>query len=173
MSYSRRCLLPLELVLAAAIVSGCATAPERQPQPTLTFEEHTLRIPLTVQANGIVSLAESPPLIGRIDLSPILKAEGISAAAKTRPVVQLMVHYGRFYVVADGFRSVWEITPQPGSTEASYRSIPIAPAAGARPVKDGRLSRFGSSQSSCLRLDRANGPPIFITPKGEAANACP
>ena len=171
MSRDRKCLLPPGLLLLAAIVCGCATAPKAQP--TLTFEEHTLRIPLTVQANGSVSLAESPPLIGRIDLSPILQAEGVHADARTKPIVQLMVHYGRFYLVADGFLSVWEITPRPGSATASYRAIPIAAGAGARPVRDARLSRYGSSRSSCLRLDRANGPPIFITPKGEAADACP
>jgi hypothetical protein len=187
--------------LLAALASGCATAP--QPPPTLTFEEHTLRIPLTVQANGSVSLAESPPLIGRIDLSPILQAEGVHAGAGTRRVVQLLVHYGRFYVVADGFRSIWEITPQPGLATASYRPIPIAAedgarpgsgaksgtgtqpgtgakaevaastASGARPMRDPRLSQYGSSSSSCVRLDRANGPPVYITPKGEAANDCP
>ena len=113
------------------------------------------------------------------------------ADAKTKPVVQLMVHYGRFYVVAEGFRSIWEITPRPGLSTASYRPIPIVTDAGsrsatgakaavpartesgARPLRDPRLSLFGSSGSSCLRLDRANGPPVFITPEGAAANACP
>jgi hypothetical protein len=186
---NRRWLQPVGLVFFAALASSCATVPEAPP--TLTFEEHTLRIPLTVQANGSVSLAESPPLIGRIDLAPILQVEGVHAGAKTKLVVQLMVHYGRFYVVADGFRSIWEITPQPGLSTASYRPIPIVADAGAqpgtgakaevaartesgaRPVKDPRLSLFGSSRSSCVRLDRANGPPVFITSKGEPANACP
>jgi hypothetical protein len=205
--HSRRRELSLGLLLLTTVLSACATAPEAQP--TLTFEEHTLRIPLSVEANGIVSFAESPPLIGRIDLSAILQAEGVRPAATTKHVVQLMVHYGRFYLVAEGFRNIWEITPQPGSDTASYRSIPILadpgikPATGAksqartntgagtskgpgpttdpgvkiessaRPVVDPRLSHYGSSRFSCLRLDRANGPPLFITPKGEAANACP
>lgn len=186
---NRRWRHPVGLVLLAVLATGCATAP--QAPPTLAFEEHTLRIPLTVQANGSVSLAESPPLIGRIDLSPILQAEKVRADVKTKPVVQLMVHYGRFYVVAEGFRSIWEITPQPGLSTASYRPIPIAAEPGsrsatgakaavsartepgARPMHDPRLSLFGSSRSSCLRLDRANGPPVFITPEGAAANACP
>jgi hypothetical protein len=186
---NRRWLHPVGLVLLVALASGCATAPEAPP--TLAFEEHSLRIPLTVQSNGTISLAQSPPLIGRIDLSPILQAEGVHAGANTKLVAQLMVHYGRFYVVADGFRSIWEITPQPGVSTASYRPIPIVAHAdaqpgtgskaeaaarddsGARPVRDPRLSRYGSSRSSCVRLDRANGPPVYITPKGEAANACP
>lgn len=167
---NRRLLLSLVLAPLLALTFGCATTGS---QPTLAFEEHTLRIPLTVQANGSVSLAESPPLIGRIDLSPILQAEGISAAAKTRPAVQMMVNYGRFYLVGEGFRSIWEITPQPGSSTASYRPIPISAEGGAKPVRDPRLSRYGASRSSCLRLDRTNGPPLFITPKGETANACP
>jgi hypothetical protein len=167
---NRRFLLSLVIVPLLTLAFGCATT---ETQPTLSFEEHTLRIPLTVQANGSVSLAQSPPLIGRIDLSPILRAEGISAAAKTRPAVQMMVNYGRFYLVGEGFRSIWEITPQPGSSSASYRPIAVVADGAAKPVREPRLSRYGSSQSSCLRLDRTNGPPLFITPKGEAANACP
>jgi hypothetical protein len=167
---NRRCLLSLVLAPLLALANGCATT---KPQPTLSFEEHTLRIPLTVQANGSVSLAQSPPLVGRIDLSPILQAEGISAGAKPRAAVQMMVNYGRFYLVGEGFRSIWEITPQPGSSSASYRPIAVVADSGAKPVRDPRLSRYGSSQSSCLRLDRTNGPPLFITPKGEAANDCP
>src|SRR6267378_3954302 len=106
-------LLAIGLVLIVTAVTGCATAPE--VQPTLTFEEHTLRIPLTVQPNGSISLAESPPLIGRIDLSPILQAEGIRSAATSRPIVQLVVNYGRFYLVGEGFRAIWEITPKTGT----------------------------------------------------------
>ena len=215
-----RCLNRLTtpaLALLAAAATSCATQ-EVQPTATLTFEEHTLRMPLTVQPNGTVSLTETPPLVGRIDLAPILQAEGLHTGGARPMVVQVMVHYGRFYVVGDGFRSIWEITPQPGATTASYRPIPIpadagaanqagraeahggaatraeptahaapaahadpaahaaaaaSPASAARPVKDARLSLYGPALSSCLRLDRANGPPVFITPSGEAANACP
>ena len=159
----------LLLVLAAA-GSSCAT---QSVEPTLTLEQHSLRIPLTLEADGTVVLAERPPLVGRIDLSPILKAEGLLPGARTRATVQLMIHYGRLYVVADAFRALWEITPQPGTTTASYRPIPVVRETGQDPMKDVRLSRYGSSRSSCLRLDRAGGSPVFITSKGEARDDCP
>ena len=158
------------LLLLAAAVSSCATP---VVQPTLTFEQHTLRIPLTVAADGTVSLAERPPLIGRIDLAPILKAEGIPIGAGAITSVQLMVHYGRLYVVAEAFHAVWEITPQPGTSTATYRRIPVARESSQENLKDVRLSRYGSSWSSCLRLDRAGAAPVFITPKGEARDDCP
>ena len=173
------------ILALAATATACATTGLRTSPSSgeLTFEEHTLRIPLTVQANGTISLAESPPLVGRVDLSPILESEGMKTNPAKGTVVQLMVHYGRFYVVADGFRSVWEITPRPGASTASYRPIAIGPDAdarpagskpgsGPRPLKGARLSLFGSDRSSCVRLDRANGPPVFITSEAEVANAC-
>lgn len=157
--------------LCALLVAGvgCATPAAR---PTLTFEQHSLRIPLAVGADGMVSLAERPPLIGRLDLSGILLAEGIRPGAPNT-TVQLMVHYGRIYVVGDSFRSVWEITPQPGTCKASYRPIPILKNAGQARLKNVRLSRYGSSGSSCLRLDRAGAGPVFITTQGDVRNDCP
>ena len=163
-------MLLLALLLIVAAGSGCATQPV---QPTLTLEEHSLRIPLTLEADGTVMLAERPPLVGRIDLSPILTAEGIQPGATKRGTVQLMMHYGRLYVVADAFRAIWEITPRPGTTAASYRPIRVIREAGDEPMRDVRLSRYGSAGSSCLRLDRAGGSAVFITPTGEARDACP
>jgi hypothetical protein len=158
------------LLLLAAASSACAT---QSVEPTLTLEQHSLRIPLTLEPDGTVMLAERPPLVGRIDLSPILKAEGVLPGANTRATVQLMMHYGRLYVVADAFRALWEITPQPGTTTASYRPIPVVREAGQDPMKDVRLSRYGSARSTCLRLDRAGGSPVFITSKGDARDDCP
>ncbi len=158
------------LLLLAAAGSSCAT---QSVEPTLTLEQHSLRIPLTLEADGTVVLAERPPLVGRIDLSPILKAEGVPPGARTTATVQLMMNYGRLYVVADAFRALWEITPQPGTTTASYRPIPVVREAGLEPMKDVRLSRYGSARSSCLRLDRAGGTPVFITSRGEARDDCP
>lgn len=156
--------------LIAATVLSCATP---SVQPTLTLEQHSLRIPLTVEVDGTVLLAERPPLIGRLDLSLILQAEGVHPVAPARATVQLMMHYGRLYVVADSFRAIWEITPHPGTTAASFRPIRVVPESGPEPMKDVRLSRYGSSQSSCLRLDWAGGKPVFITPGGEVRNDCP
>ena len=158
------------LLLLAAAGSSCAT---QSVAPTLTLEQHSLRIPLTLEADGTVMLAERPPLVGRIDLSPILKAEGVLPGARTKENIQLMMHYGRLYVVADAFRALWEITPRPGTTMASYRPIPVVRDAGQEGMKDVRLSRYGSTRSSCLRLDRAGGNPVFITSQGEARDDCP
>jgi hypothetical protein len=167
----RRCVPQITLLLlVAAAHSSCATQSIEQ---TLTLEEHSLRIPLTLETDGTVMLAERPPLMGRIDLSPILKAEGVLPVARTKATVQLMMHYGRLYVVADAFRSIWEITPRPGTTMASYRPIQVIRGADQAAMKDVRLSRFGSARSSCLRLDRAGGSPVFITSKGEARDDCP
>lgn len=163
---------PLRLALLltmCAIAVSCATT-AGPGQPTLTLEQHSLRIPLTLEADGSVTLAERPPLVGRLDLSPILKAEGMQPGGKTRPTIQLMVHYGRLYVVADDFRNLWEITPRPGTTTASYRPIAVVP--GSAPLKGVRLSRYGSDHASCLRLDRTTGAPVFITAAGEARDAC-
>jgi hypothetical protein len=158
------------LLLVAVAASSCAT---QSIAPTLTLEQHSLRIPLTLEADGTVMLAERPPLVGRIDLSPILKAEGVQPGTRTRATVQLMMNYGRLYVVADAFRAIWEITPQPGTTTASYRAIPVVREIGQEPMKDVRLSRYGSARSSCLRLDRAAGSPVFITSKGDVRDDCP
>lgn len=166
-----RCLIRMSLLVAlGAACSSCATPPV---QPTLTLEQHSLRIPLTLEADGTVILAERPPLVGRIDLAPILSAEGVAPGSRTRATVQLMMHYGRLYLVADAFRAIWEITPQPGTSKASYRPIPVIRDPGQEPMKDVRLSRYGSSRSSCLRLDRAGGSPVFITSSGDARDDCP
>lgn len=159
--------LPL---LIATVTLSCATP---AVQPTLTLEQHSLRIPLTVEADGTVLLAERPPLIGRLDLSLILRAEGIQPGMPPKGTVQLMMHYGRLYVVADSFKAIWEITPHPGTTAASFRPIPVIRETDPGPMKDVRLSRYGSSQSSCLRLDWSGGKPVFITPSGEVRNDCP
>ena len=167
----RPCPLRVALVFLVA-TTGFACATPSVP-PTLTLEQHSLRIPLTLDAEGTVILAEHPPLVGRIDLSPILRAEGVHVGASRRATVQLMMHYGRIYVVADAFRAVWEITPRPGTTAASFRPIPVIRDAGQEPMKDVRLSRYGSAGSPCLRLDRAGGGPVFITSEGEARDDCP
>lgn len=168
-----RSFVPLVmLLLSTAGLSGCATSATPGPA-TLTFEQHSLRIPFTVDADGSVSLAEHPPLVGRLDLSSILKAEGVRPGTASGLSVQMMLHYGRLYVASNAFHSVWEITPHPGTTSASYRPVLLLRAADVAPVKDLRLSRYGSAHASCLRVDRAGSPPVFINSSGEAQDACP
>ncbi|HET8946891.1 MAG TPA: hypothetical protein VFQ07_07900 [Candidatus Polarisedimenticolia bacterium] len=166
--------------LVAATALSCATGgapgptggaphPASTPISTLTYEQNTLRIPIRIEPSGQASFAEKPPLSGKIDLAPIVRAEGL--AGKT-VAAQAMLHYGRLYVVADDFRAVWEITPRPGSSIAGYRSIPVPRLTAAGRLKDARLSRYGPPSSSCVRLDHAGGV-LFITPDGEARDACP
>jgi hypothetical protein len=159
------------LLLSTVVATACASS--IRPASMLTFEQHTLRIPLKVSTDGSVSLAQEPPLSGHIDLTPILQAEGIPVPITTPTRVQIMMHYGRYFVVADGFRSVWEITPLPGTVTASYAAIPVPLRSGQSGLKGARLSRYGSSKSSCLRIDRTNGDPIFISHSGEVSHACP
>jgi hypothetical protein len=160
------------LLLASLISSGCATPVTGGP--TLAVETHILRVALPVDPHGVISLAAYEPLVGQIDIAPILSAEGVPPAPEQAPrTVQVMMSYGRFYVVADGFRAIWEITPQPGTRTGTYRPIALVPGPDQAPLKAVRLSRYGSSQSSCLRIDRAAGDPIFITSTGEVADACP
>jgi len=145
-------------------------------QPTLTLEEHSLRMPLTVSPGGSVSFAEKPPLTGHIDLSPILAEERKTASPPPgggSTAVQVMMFYGRFYVVADGFHSIWELTPIPGTSSASYRSIPLTSDSEPKLLRGVRLSRYGSSESSCLRIDRKDAAPVFITAKGTTSDVCP
>ena len=163
--------LGIALLIAAANLR-CATTSAATHGPTLTWEQHTLRIPLTVEAAGTVSFAGRPPLLGRLDLTPILAVEGLKPG-KPALTAQAMMHFGRLYIVGDRFRSIWEVTPQPGTSKASYRPIHVLPESGPGRLKDVRLSRYGSSRSSCLRLDRSEGPPVFITPEGEAHDVCP
>jgi hypothetical protein len=165
--------------LVAAAGLSCATggapgstgsaSPASTPTSTLTYEQNTLRIPIRIEASGLASFAEKPPLSGKIDLTPIVRAEGLAGRTVA---AQAMLHYGRLYVVADEFRSVWEITPHPGSSVAAYRSIPVPRLAPPGRLKDARLSRYGSPSSSCVRLDHAGGV-LFITADGETRDACP
>jgi len=168
----RRCAPFVMLLVITTGLLACATT-NPSDSASLTLEQHSLRIPYTIEADGGVSLAENPPLVGRLDLSPILKAEGVQPKTTPRIGVQIMLNYGRLYVASEAFRSVWEITPHPGTTTASYRAVVLVRNAGVAPVKDLRLSRYGSAHASCLRVDRTGGAPVFITSKGEALDACP
>ena len=157
------------LLLTLAAASACVKPIQRA---TLTLEQHSLRMQLHVEKDGTIQLAEQPPLTGRVDISPILQAEGIPLA-KRPAMVQAMIHYGRLYMVADGFHAIWEITPRPGSATALYRAVPVSKGQPGRALRNVRLSRYGSSGSSCLRIDRAEADPVFLTARGTLAHDCP
>jgi len=97
----------------------------------------------------------------------------VEAATSRKATIQLMMHYGRLYVRGGLVRAVWEITPQPGTTTATFRPIPVVRGAGQGPMRDVRLSRYGSARSF-LSAPRPGGvDPVFITSKGEARDDCP
>jgi hypothetical protein len=158
------------LIPLMAVVSSCAHPVE---SPSLPFEQHTLRIHLDVDRDGFATLSAYEPLIGRIGLRQILEAEEMWPRVGEKKIsVQLLVHYGRFYVVAEGFKAVWEITPKPGAAVASFRpAASLADPAGT-PARGVRLSRYGSARLSCLRIDRENGPAVYITSLGQADDHC-
>lgn len=159
------------LLLLTAGFAGCAA--HVPPSSSLPFEQHTLRVQLTLDRDGSAALAQYQPLVGRIGLRPILEAEGMWPSPPAGMTVQLLVNYGRYYVVSDGFRAVWEITPKPGTSGAKYRpAVKLAERSAPSP-KGVRLSRYGSSGSSCIRIDREEGAAVYITAGGETHDRCP
>ncbi len=118
---------------------------------------------VTVEQDRSINLAEHAPLVGRIDVSPILDAEGRTVSA-----VQVLLHEGRYYITAEGFRNLWEVTPRPGKTVARFRSIAISE----RPLFDVRMSRYGPAGSPCVRLDADGDGPWYVTAEGELHERC-
>lgn len=158
------------ILLLLAGIPGCA---KHLPSQSLAFEQHTLRVHLKLDRDGAAALTPYQPLVGKIGLRPILQAEGMWPPVGGSTTVEVLVNYGRFYVVAEGFRAVWEITPKPGTSGASYRSAVVLAGHDAPPPKGVRLSRYGSSGSSCVRIDREPGPAVYVTVQGEVHDRCP
>ena len=159
------------LLLLVASFPGCARS-VLSPS-SLQFEQHTLRVELALDRDGSAALAQYQPLVGRIDLRPILEAEGMWPSPRAGMTVQILVNYGRYYVVSEGFRTVWEITPKPGTSGASYRPAVRLAERDVPSPKGVRLSRYGSSGSSCIRIDREEGAAVYVTAGGETHDRCP
>jgi len=123
-----------------------------------------MRVSLAVARDGRVSLSDDPPRFGRIDVGPILAAEGVVVSS-----VQVLERAGQYYLWADGFRNVWEVTPKPGSSEAGYRALPLS----VQPLSGVRLAHFGTAESICVRLDAPDHEPWFISPEGKLHARCP
>jgi hypothetical protein len=166
-------LLPGLLALFVLAMPACLHRSVNDTTPSLGLEQHSLRIPLTTDTQGMAHWQEHPPMVGTIDMKPIFAAEGIPAGSRDPDNLQLLVHYSRFYLAADGFRAVWEINPEPGSSSAAYRAIPIVLEASSPPLREVRLSRFGPPNASCIRVDRADGEPVFIDAQGDTQPFCP
>ena len=133
--------------------------------PSLAVDQGSFRMSFPVDAAGTIHLSDQAPLSGTLDVSPILEAEGTRARR-----LQVVMHLGRFYIAADGFRHIWEVAPRPGERTAVYRSVPLPPGAVDSAV---RLSRYGPPGRACLRLDADGRPPWFLTADGVLDVHCP
>ncbi len=118
---------------------------------------------MAVDADGFISLAEHAPLLGRIDLSAIVAAEG-----QIVEEVQVVQHQGRYYITAERFRNLWEVSPQPGERQATYRPIHVSE----NRLSGVRMSRYGPSGRACVRLDADGVGPWYVTDKGELHDVC-
>jgi hypothetical protein len=116
-----------------------------------------------VGADGSIGLAENVQLLGSIEAGPILEAEGHAAST-----VQLMLHEGRYYIIADGFRNLWQVTPEPGTSWAKYRPIRLPDL----PITNVRMSRYGPPGRVCVRLDVDDGGPWYVTGSDELDDEC-
>lgn len=155
-------------VLAGAAVlvllTGCASRGSVQnTEPQLELEQGSFRMMTVVEPDGTVSLARNAPLLGRLEIAPIIEAEGTAVAN-----VQIMVHRGRYYITADEFLNIWEVSPSPGETQAVYRPIAVSGEA----LAGVRLSRFGSPERVCVRVDLENAGPYYINSKGKIDDEC-
>jgi hypothetical protein len=173
MTSGKLILLPGLLALCVFAMPACLHRSAVNTTPSLALEQHSLQIPLTTDTQGMARWQERPPMVGTIDMKPILAAEEIPTGSPDPENLQLLVHYSRFYLAADGFRAVWEISPEPGSSSATYRAIPIVLESSSPPLREVRLSRFGPPNASCVRVDRADGEPVFIDAQGDAQPFCP
>ena len=158
-------VLSFAALTSCVVLGGCSILqPKKDPVPTLTLDQGSFRMTMTVGADGSILLAEHTPLSGRIEIAPILDAEG--RAVET---VQLLLHEGRYYITADGFKNLWEVSPQPGRTLATYRPIPVSE----NPMLHVRMARYGRSGRACVRLDAAGVGPWYVTDEGELHDQCP
>lgn len=160
---SCRLLAALSFGLAALSACSIHDAPP-ESAPTLTLDHATFMLLLPVDPNGIVRFPSQSSLMGSIDASPILQAEGRSPRA-----IQVILHLGFYYLTADGFANVWELRPQQGSRLAAYRPIRL-PETAASGI---RLSRYGPAGQACLRVDSAGKAPLFLGAAGALSAHCP
>ena len=155
---------------ALLALSGCAHTGGKS---VLSLEHHTLRMPLTVDGDGLAQLTDHQPLVGSLDLKPIFASEGFQGVPGTTRNLQMLIHFGRFYITGDGFRAVWVVSPNLGLATGHYRPIPIIPKDSPKPLKNVRLSRYGSAEAICIRVDRAGGEAVFIDTEGQVDSSCP
>jgi hypothetical protein len=130
-------------------------------------------MPGTVSDDATLELSTYSPLVGHLALSPILSAEGLSPDTEdgAQPL-QVVIHYGRFYLAGDGFHSLWEFTPLAGTDQASYRPIHVLTDLEAPGMTGVRLSRFRNLDAVCIRLDRTDHSPLFLSADGAFNATC-
>ena len=168
---TRKTLPRVTSVLVAVVTLwGCAST-SRVQQTSLEF--HSLRVPATLDDDATLDLSAYPPLVGHLSLSPILAAEGMKLDTEDGETpLQIVIHYGRFYLAGDGFHSLWELTPLVGTDQAKYRPIRVLADLNAPGMSGVKLSRFRNLDAVCLRLDQADHSPMFLSADGAFNATC-
>lgn len=156
--------LIIAVTVGLSAVTGCS--PRRSPEaesPRLQMEQGTFRMMAAVEPDGTVRLARHAPLLGHVAIAPILEAEGVPVTE-----VQVIGHRGLFYLTAEAFTRIWEISPQPGGTQAAFRPIPVSGEA----LSGVRLSRFGEAGTVCVRVDLDGAGPFYVNSRGRLDVLC-
>lgn len=159
-----RTILIFGLVVSCALAPACSARRERRNSaPILTFDHGTYAIRMHVDPMGFIHLSDHPPLMGRLEIGPILKDE--IAAPES---VLVMLNQGTLYLAGDGFANLWEVRQGPEPETALYRGIPIPGGT----VSGVRLSRYGVSGRACVRIDADGTGPWFLTSEGVLDESC-
>jgi len=152
------------IVAASALFAGCsAKGHVRANVLKLRVDQGSFRMTKAVDGDGSISLAEPTQLMGSIEAGPILDAENSAAT-----MVQVMLHEGCYYIIADGFRNLWQVTPRPGTALASYRPVSLPDIT----IKNARMSRYGPPGRACVRLDVDGGGPWYVSEKNRLQDEC-
>lgn len=163
MSTRRTIALLIALAAVCAASSGCLLMRPADHHPTTTMDLGSFRLTMDVEPDGKLRFSGHEPLSGTLDIGTILDVETSGAES-----IQLLLHRGRYYLTSDGFRNVWEITPTPGTTDASFRPISIR----GKVLSGVRLTRYGPPGRACVRVDAEGVGPWFVTAEGEVHEEC-
>jgi hypothetical protein len=147
-----------------ALLAGCSIMTARPDGiPKLRVEQGSFRMTKEIDADGSISLTENTQLLGSIEGGAILEAEGQDVST-----VQVLFHEGRYYIVADGFRNLWQVTPEPGTGWATYRPITLPD----HQTENVRISRYGPPERICVRVDVDGGGPWYVNGTGGLQDEC-
>lgn len=147
------------IFIALIALAGCS-------KQMVRFDQYSVAMNLTVDADSSVYLGDGDKFNGVLFLNPILKAENLSVSS-----VKLIQNFGKYYICADDFKSVWVIEPQADGLSGKYKAIDVTPEDKTDGLKNVNLARFGTPEKACVRF-RFNGKEIFINKKGGLNEEC-